>query len=307
VDCGDGLEFFCIGVDPSNACCSTPCTHPDAPQRRAHRLRLFSALWRSSEVAYNVFESFRGGESGWSTAGCSLRLRNVQGRHVHHRSVQLVITTRKTGVGRVVVLLQARIPPVEPAVAKLAAAKPGRSPRAKATHRPGTLRTSSAPTSSCTRPPPRRARRRPDRRHRPRRDGLPCQCFGADREHATEVLAMRLQRGSASTTGGAAGRERLFWERWAPLVALLPGFDDWSTAEKRRPRGRHPRQSGRRESEYVARFDAHPASARARVARPRKTVTVTIRSPTENVTVTLSGNGDCHLMTSAACLQARRE
>ena len=66
VDCGDGLEFFCIGVDPEqrlllDAVYGILTLRNGVPIGYA----LFSALWRSSEVAYNVFESFRGGESAW--------------------------------------------------------------------------------------------------------------------------------------------------------------------------------------------------------------------------------------------------
>ena len=66
VDCGDGLEFFCVGVDPEqrlllDAVYGILTLRNGVPIGYA----LFSALWRSSEVAYNVFESFRGGESAW--------------------------------------------------------------------------------------------------------------------------------------------------------------------------------------------------------------------------------------------------
>jgi hypothetical protein len=52
--------------------------------------------------------------------------------------------------------------------------------------------------------------------------------------------------------------ERLFWERWAPLVAIMPGLDGWSAAEKRDLAAVVRAKGGRRESEFVARFDAHP-------------------------------------------------
>ena len=66
VECGDGLEFFCIGVDPEqrlllDAVYGILTIRNGVPIGYA----LFSALWRSSEVAYNVFETFRGGESAW--------------------------------------------------------------------------------------------------------------------------------------------------------------------------------------------------------------------------------------------------
>jgi len=83
--------------------------------------------------------------------------------------------------------------------------------------------------------------------------------FGADRERATEELSAEAaaRLGIDNWRRWPAG-ERLFWERWAPLVALLTAVDDWSTAEKRDLAAVIRAKGGRRESEYVARFDAHP-------------------------------------------------
>src|SRR5262249_25191784 len=64
VDCGDGLVFACIGClperrSPIEAVYSFLTLKNGVPIGYA----LCSALFGSSEVAYNVFESFRGGES----------------------------------------------------------------------------------------------------------------------------------------------------------------------------------------------------------------------------------------------------
>ena len=50
--------------------------------------------------------------------------------------------------------------------------------------------------------------------------------------------------------------EREAWSRWAPIVLLL-GIDDWSEIERRALVGVVRAKGGRRESEFVARFDAH--------------------------------------------------
>ena len=112
VDCGDGLEFFCIGVEPEqrlllDAVYGLLTLRNGVPIGYA----LFSALWRSSEVAYNVFETFRGGESAWVYGRCSPPSTRCAAPNVHDRSVPArAREPRGPRVRRVVVLLQARVP-----------------------------------------------------------------------------------------------------------------------------------------------------------------------------------------------------
>ena len=63
VDCGDGLEFSCFGVRRSSGCCSTRSTASYAAEWRADWLRPDERAVAVVGVAYNVFETFRGGES----------------------------------------------------------------------------------------------------------------------------------------------------------------------------------------------------------------------------------------------------
>ena len=95
--------------------------------------------------------------------------------------------------------------------------------------------------------------------------------FGSDRELATEALADE----AAYRLGGVAWRRlpagaRLFWERWAPIVALLPEIDGWSDADKRALVEIIKAKGGRRESDFVARFDAHPRLGAALAALARR-------------------------------------
>ena len=88
--------------------------------------------------------------------------------------------------------------------------------------------------------------------------------FGADRERAARVCSREAMRrvGLRSFAGFTAG-ERLAWERWAPLVCLLPEAARWR-AEDRRALVRVIRaKGGRRESDFVRRFDAHRRLRRA--------------------------------------------
>ena len=83
--------------------------------------------------------------------------------------------------------------------------------------------------------------------------------FGSDRERATRVLADEAaERLGAEPWLRFPPAERLLWQRWAPLVAVLPGLDGW-TGDDKRALVEIIRAKGRcRESDFVARFDAHP-------------------------------------------------
>jgi len=80
---------------------------------------------------------------------------------------------------------------------------------------------------------------------------------GADREQAIDRSvreAMRLL-GAGRVTGGAA---REAWSRWAPIVATLPGIARWRPGERRALARVISAKGGVRDGDYLARFDAHP-------------------------------------------------
>jgi hypothetical protein len=60
-----------------------------------------------------------------------------------------------------------------------------------------------------------------------------------------------------SSLRGWSGGERLAWERWGPLVLILPGLSDWSAAEKSALVEVIRAKGGRSEAEFVRKFDAH--------------------------------------------------
>jgi len=82
--------------------------------------------------------------------------------------------------------------------------------------------------------------------------------YGAERERGEVELA-----GAAARTFGVrsfagwTGGERLALKRWAPLLALLRGVERWSPAERRAAVAVVRAKGGRRESEFATRFDAH--------------------------------------------------
>lgn len=265
VDCGDGLEFFCVGVAPEqrlllDAVYGLLTLRNGVPIGYA----LFSALWRSSEVAYNVFESFRGGESAWIYGRMLATIRTMFGADTftvdpyqlgHHNDEGL-----ESGAWWFYYKLGFR--PWDAATGRLAAGEAAKAASRKGYRTgPGTLRKLVSANLFL-------------QIGRQRRDvigAIPTGAiglavtdyvsgrFGADRERATEELAAE----AAARLGADGWRrwpagERLFWERWAPLVAILPGMDGWSADERRELAGIIRAKGSRRESDFVARFDAHP-------------------------------------------------
>lgn len=88
--------------------------------------------------------------------------------------------------------------------------------------------------------------------------------FGGDREGgiATTVREARELLGLRSFRGFRAG-ERLAFERWAPLVTILPGLRRWSAAKKEALVAVIRAKGGRRESDFVTLFDRHVELRRA--------------------------------------------
>ncbi len=51
--------------------------------------------------------------------------------------------------------------------------------------------------------------------------------------------------------------ERLWWDRWSPLIRTLSGVERWSTSNKRALVRVVRAKGGRRESDFVRLFDRH--------------------------------------------------
>ncbi|MHC4844845.1 MAG: hypothetical protein ACYTCU_01650 [Planctomycetota bacterium] len=95
--------------------------------------------------------------------------------------------------------------------------------------------------------------------------------FGSDRRRAARELTVEARDllGLRSLRGWDAG-ERLTLQRWAPLIAVLPGVSRWSAADKKALVAVVRAKGGRRESDFVRRFDAHKRLRRAVVKLARQ-------------------------------------
>jgi len=84
------------------------------------------------------------------------------------------------------------------------------------------------------------------------------QRFGSERERAERECVAEAERLlGAGPAGDWTDDERGAWGRWAPLVCILPGLADWSAEEKLALVDVVRAKGGRRESEFVLRFDRH--------------------------------------------------
>jgi hypothetical protein len=230
---------------------------------------LTSALFGSSEIAYNVFETFRGGESGLVYGKVLSMTRALFGSDVF-----TIFPYQLGGYGN---------PEALESGAWWFYRKLGfvpRAPRAVALMREEERRMAADPAHRTS---------LPDLRilasenlywfgGKPRNDAiglveLPnvglrvvdavAARFGSDRERAEAVLAEEAARLLGARPKAWGPGERLAFRRWAPLVSILPGVKAWSPAQKRALLAVIRAKGGRRESDFVRLFDAHPKLRRA--------------------------------------------
>lgn len=82
--------------------------------------------------------------------------------------------------------------------------------------------------------------------------------FGHDRRRATTTCSREAAEllGVRSLRPFSAG-ERLVWQRWSPLLLVLPGVNRWGRRDKQLLVEVVRAKGGRRESEFLMRFDRH--------------------------------------------------
>ena len=227
---------------------------------------LVSALFGSSEVAYNVFETWRGAEAARIYARALATTRALFGSDTFTiMPYQLGGFGNEEGIvsGAWWFYRKLGFEPRDPEGTALAGREEAAVAR-RASHRssPGTLRQLARHNLFLS-------------LGRPRADvigtldlanvGLHVTRFlaghfGSDRERARRACVREAARRLEARPTAA---DRIAWERWSPLVLILPGIARWSAAERRALAGVIRAKDGRRESEFVRRFDAHRALRRA--------------------------------------------
>ena len=278
VDCGDGLAFACIGLLPERRL-MLEAVYAFLTLKNGVPIGyvLNSALFNSAEIAYNVFETFRGAEAGLVYGRALATVRHLFGADT------FTIYPYQLGEGN------------EEAIESGAwwfYQKVGFRPK-----HPAALRLMDREVAAMRRQSRHRSSRATLRalaRHNlyyhagSERDDviglLPLasvglqmmrffnERFGGDRARA----AFECDREAKSLLGLEERRtwsrgQTMWWHRWAPLVVALPGIGRWSAEERRALAELILAKGGRRESDFVWRFDAHArlrAALRALAERP---------------------------------------
>ena len=263
-DCGEGLQFAVIGVVPERRL-MLEAVYAFLTLKNGVPIGyvLNSALYRSAEIAYNVFETWRRAEAGAIYGRALATVRHLFGAD------SFTIYPYQLGEGNREALASGAwwfyqklgFRPRDPEARRLMGEELRRM-RSRASHR------SSIATLT-------RLARANLYYHAGRvRDDviglLPLPAaglaisrliadrFGSDRERAARVLADEAVRllGVRSQHRWSAD-ERLAWRRWSPLVHVLPGIRQWGAADRRALVGVIRAKGGRRESEFALRFDHH--------------------------------------------------
>lgn len=270
VDCGGGLQFALIGAVPERrllleAVYGMLTLKNGVPVGYV----LASALYSSSELAYNVFETYRGAEAAPIYGRVLSTVRHVLGAdsftifpyQLGHENAEAL----RSGAWWFYQKLGFR--PRAPRVVRIMRRELSRI-EAHPSHRSSsrTLELLAEENLYWS-------------LGRPRSDvigrlSLPnvglrvmaqvARRFGSERERATRTCA----REAAALLGlssfeGFTPAEKQAWERWSPLVLILPGIRRWSRPARRALIAVVRAKGGRRESDYVLLFDRHRLLRRA--------------------------------------------
>lgn len=270
VDAGNGLQFACIGAVPERRLLLES-VYGFLTLKNGVPIGyvLCSALFGSSEIAYNVFETYRGAEAAAVYGRVLAMVRHLFGSdsfaidpyQIGHHNEEAI----RSGAWWFYQKLGFR--PNDPGAGRLMRrelARMSRRPRSRSSA--ATLRRLAGSGLYL-------------HMGRPRTDvmgivsvadvglrasGYLARRFGADREAGARVCA-RDAAGRVGLRGlaGFSSAERRAWERWAPLVMLIPGLERWSAASRRALVAVVRAKGGARESDFVRLFDAHRPLRRA--------------------------------------------
>jgi hypothetical protein len=265
IDCGGGLQFVAIGQRPERRLLLES-VYGLLTIRNGVPIGyvLMSSLFGSTEIAYNVFETFRGGDSARIFGRVIATARALFGSNAFSIEPFQLGYGNDEGLrsGAWWFYYKLGFRPVDAKVLDIVARE---SKRLAADPRHRTDRATLKALASA---------------HMyfhvgaPRSDTLgriPLDVIGlrltrrlsefggSDREGTLR----RLARDAAARLGfGGFGRlsppERESWTRLAVLIDLIPGVERWSAAEKRAAAAVLRAKGGRHECEFVRLFDAHP-------------------------------------------------
>jgi hypothetical protein len=264
VDFGDGLQFGMIGAKPEHRLV-LEAVYGFLTLRNGVPIGyvLNSALFGSCELAYNVFETFRGAETARNYA----RFVAVVSRLF--RADAFTIDTYQLGLrnpeglqsGAWWFYYKLGFRPLDEEIRRLVREERERIAKDPA-HRTSQARLRRLAGDNLYLS---LGQTRPDVLGRialgsvgAEISGYLAERFGGERERGirtcSEEAARRL---GVRSLGRLDPDERTAWERWGPLVMVLPGVERWKPAERRALARVIRAKGGRRESDFVRLFDGH--------------------------------------------------
>jgi hypothetical protein len=263
IDCGDGLSFACMGIRPERRLLLES-VYGLLTLKNGVPIGyvLASALFGSAEIAYNVFDAFRGAEAA----------------HVYGRALAAVRAL--FGVDTFTVYPYQLGHENEEGLRSGAwwfYQKLGFRPRdrgARATMKRELARMKRAPAHRSS-----LATLKSLAQHnvffdlaRPRSDVIGvfpldrigahvaayiAERFGSDREFAASTCSAETARALGLRLASLTRDERLTLDRWSPMLACMPEIARWPIADRRALADVIRAKAGQRESDYVKRIDAH--------------------------------------------------
>jgi hypothetical protein len=250
VDDGDGLQWALIGTLPERRPVLRT-TYGQLAMRNGVPVGYAESdmLFGCADLAYNTFETFRGGESAFVFARLLATLRHVFGARSFTFEPYQLGHDNDEGLasGAWWFYYKLGFRPRSGAIRTLVRTELARLRRDPAYRSSRKTLARLAEDYLYFEPEGRRAA------YWPRLADLGARLapsLAADRE-AARLLGLSSRR----RIGAGA---RAAWERWAPIVASLPGVGRWSADERRALARIVFAKGGRRDSDYLALFDAHP-------------------------------------------------
>jgi len=264
IDAGEGIQFACMGVVPERRLMFES-VYGFVTLKNGVPVGyvLTSALFGSSEIAYNVFDTYRGGEAARIYGRVIAATAHLFG------SDTFTIYPYQLGDDNDEALQSGAwwfywklgFRPRDPNVLRLARGEVTRMKR-NARHRSSieTLRKLARVNVYWSAGPEREdvIGRLPLANTGYAVTRALARRFGARRELAAQTCereAMVLL--GVRTFAGWSAAQRAWWRSWAPLVTVLPGVSRWSPAARRALVEVIRAKGGPREDEFVRRFDAH--------------------------------------------------
>lgn len=268
VDDGDGLAFALIGVPPERRL-FLPAIYGALTLRNGVPIGYvqFDVLFGNAEVSYNTFTTFRHGEAAFVFGRLLAACRHVFGVTSFSIEPYQLGRNNEEGIRSGAWWFYARFGfrPRDPAIARLARLELAKraknreyrsNPRVLARLATAHVFWPESLKSRAVVTPQAAIGFALSRRLAARAGGDREAALRACEDRAAARLSIRSKR------GWSAG-ERLWLQRWAPLIDAMKGIERWSPAERRGLVAVVRAKGGRRESEYAHLFDAHPRLAAA--------------------------------------------